>query len=185
MALLTAAAVVILGVEYGIVVAVVASIVDHLRHSYSPINSVLVKSPAGHWRPCPVTPGARTEDGLVVYRFGTSLYYANASKLVDDITALAREGAPLRWMVLDCAAIGDIDYTASAVLAKAVEHLRQRHVRFAVSGVLGPVRQQLDRYGITKTLDPGACYDTPGEALEAFHAATAAGDGGGPGQAGS
>jgi len=54
-------------------------------------------------------------------------------------------------------------------------------VRFAVSGVLGPVRQQLDRYGITKTLDPGACYDTPGEALEAFHAA-AAGDGGGPGQ---
>ncbi len=170
-ALLTAAAVVILGVEYGIVVAVVASIVDHLRHSYSPINSVLVKSPAGHWRPCPVTPGARTEDGLVVYRFGTSLYYANAAKLVDDITALVREGAPLRWMVLDCAAIGDIDYTASAVLAKVVEHLHQQHVRFAVSGVLGPVRQQLDRYGITKTLDPGACYDTPGEALEAFHAA--------------
>jgi len=180
-ALLTAAAVVILGVEYGIVVAVVASIVDHLRHSYSPINSVLVKSPAGHWRPCPVAPGARTEDGLVVYRFGTSLYYANAAKLVDDITALVREGAPLRWMVLDCAAIGDIDYTASAVLAKVVEHLHQRGVRFAVSGVLGPVRQQLDRYGITKTLDPGACYDTPGEALEAFHAA-AAGDGGGPGQ---
>ena len=181
-ALLTAAAVVVLGVEYGIVVAVVASIVDHLRHSYSPINSVLVKSPAGHWRPCPVTPGARTEDGLVVYRFGTSLYYANAAKLVDDIAALVREGAPLRWMVLDCAAIGDIDYTASAVLAKAVEHLHRRHVRFAVSGVLGPVRQQLDRYGITKTLDPGACYDTPGEALEAFHAASAAADGG-PGQA--
>jgi sulfate permease, SulP family len=174
-ALLTAAAVVILGVEYGIVIAAVASIVDHLRHSYSPINSVLVKSPAGHWRPCPVAPGARSEDGLVVYRFGTSLYYANAGRLVDDVAVLVREGGPLRWLVLDCAAIGDIDYTASEVLAKVVEHLRQRHVRFAVSGVLDPVRQQLDRYGITKSLDPDACYDTAGEALEAFHAAMAAG----------
>ena len=111
-ALLTTAAVVVLGVEYGIVLAVVASIIDHLRHSYSPRNSVLVKSPAGHWQPTPVVPGARTEEGLVVYRFGTSLYYANASRLLDDVTALAGHGGPLRWMVFDCAAIGDVDYTA-------------------------------------------------------------------------
>jgi SulP family sulfate permease len=47
-ALLTAAAVVVLGVEEGIVLAVVASVIDHLRHSYRPLNCVLVKSPAGH-----------------------------------------------------------------------------------------------------------------------------------------
>jgi len=57
-ALLTTAAVVALGVEYGIALAVVASIVDHLRHSYSPLNSILVKSPAGHWQAAPVAPGA-------------------------------------------------------------------------------------------------------------------------------
>ena len=92
-ALLTAVAVVALGVEYGIVLAVIASIVDHLRHSYSPLNSVLVKSPEGHWRTTPVAPGARTEEGLVVYRFGTSLYYANAAKLAEDVTALASMAA--------------------------------------------------------------------------------------------
>jgi sulfate permease, SulP family len=177
-ALLTAAAVVALGVEYGIALAVAASVVDHLRHSYSPLNSVLVKSPAGHWRPCPVAPGARTEEGLVVYRFGTSLYYANAAKLPDDLTALAGQGSPLRWLVLDCTAIGDIDYTASAVLTRVVERVHQRHVRMVVSGVLGPVRQQLDRYGISKALGPDAYYDTPGEALEAFHAAHGAADDG-------
>jgi SulP family sulfate permease len=177
-ALVTAAAVVVLGVEYGIALAVVASIVDHLRHSYSPLNTILVKSPAGHWRPCPVAPGARTEQGLVIYRFGTSLYYANAAKLLDDITALVGHGGPLRWLVLDCAAIGDIDYTASAVLTKVANHLHQRQIRFAISDVLDPVRQQLDRYGISKTLSPGGYYDTPGEALEAFHSAqNAAGDG--------
>ena len=170
-ALLTTAAVVVLGVEEGIVLAVVASVIDHVRHTYHPLNSVLVKSPAGHWQPVPVLPGARTEPGLVIYRFGTSLYYANASRLIDDITALAAQGSPLRWMVLDGAAIGDVDYTASAVLTRVIEHLRKRHIRLAVSSVLGPVREQLDRYGISAALGPGAYYDTPGEALEAFHAA--------------
>jgi len=170
-ALLTAAAVVVLGVEEGIVLAVVASVIDHLRHSYHPLNSVLVKSPAGHWQPAPVLPGARTEEGLVVYRFGTSLYYANASRLLDDVAALATQGSPLRWLVLDGAAIGDVDYTAAAVLTRVIEHLRKRHIRLAVSTVHGPVREQLDRYGIGAALGPGAYYDTPGEVLEAFHAA--------------
>ena len=163
-ALLTTAAVVGLGVEYGIVLAIVASIVDHLRYSYSPLNSVLVKSEAEHWRAIPVEPGARTAEGLVVYRFGTSLYYANAARLAQDLAMLAGHGAPLRWLVLDWAAIGDVDYTASTVLAKAVEHLHQRHIRLMFSSVLGPVREQLDRYGISAD----GYYDTPGEALEAF-----------------
>jgi MFS superfamily sulfate permease-like transporter len=153
------------------VLAVVASIVDHLRHSYSPLNSVLVKSPAGHWRPVPVTPGARTEEGLVIYRFGTSLYFANTPKLVDDVMALAGHEGPVRWLVIDCTAIEDIDYTASVVLARLAGQLQQRHVRLAFSTVLGPVRQQLDRYGIGPALGPGCYYGTPTEALDAFHAA--------------
>ena len=168
-ALLTTAAVVVLGVEYGIVLAIIASIVDHLRHSYSPLNSVLVKSPEGHWQPVPAGPGARTEEGLVVYRFGTSLYYANASRLMEDVAALAGHGGPLRWMILDCAAIGDVDYTASAVLVKVIEYVHQHHVHLVLSSVLGPVRQRLDRYGISKALGQDAYFDTPGEALEAFH----------------
>ena len=176
-ALLTAVAVVVLGVEYGLALAVLASIVDHLRHSYSPLNSVLVKGPAGHWRPMPVAPGARTEQGLVIYRFGTSLYFANTPKLVDDVMALAGHGGPLRWLVLDCTAIEDIDYTASVVLTRLAKQLQQRHVRLALSTVLGPVRQQLDRYGIGPALGPGCYYGTPTEALDAFHAAQQAAGG--------
>src|SRR5690348_5488621 len=186
-AVLTTVAVVALGVEQGIVVAVVASIVDHLRHSYSPLNSVLVKSPEGHWRPIPVTPGARTEPGLAVYRFGTSLYYANAARFAADIIAVAghdpatgpvTDAEPLRWLVIDWAAIGDVDYTASTVLAKVVERLHERHVRLVFSSVLGPVKRQLDRYRISA----GACYDTPGEALEAFHSLSPPASSAGPAQ---
>jgi sulfate permease, SulP family len=170
-ALLTAAAVVGLGVEQGIVLAIVASVVDHLRHSYSPLNSILVKSPEGHWRATPVTAGARTEPGLAVYRFGTSLYYANAARLAADIIAVTGHGpatgeGPLRWLVIDWTAIGDIDYTAAGVLTKMIERLHEGHVRLVFSSVLGPVRHQLGRYGIS----PDAWYDTSGEALEAFNA---------------
>jgi len=170
-ALLTAAAVIGFGVEDGIVLAVVASIVDHLRHSYNPHNNVLVKSPAGYWQPVPVEPGARTEDGLVIYRFGTSLYYANAARLLADLDAIFETGGPVTWFVLDCAAIEDIDYTAYTVLARAVELAKQRHVRFALSTVIPPLRRQLDGYGVTEALGPGAFYETPRDAIDAFHAA--------------
>jgi len=185
-ALLAAAAVIAFGVEYGIVVAVVASVVDHLRHSYNPLNHVLVKSPAGYWQPVPVAPGGRTEEGLIIYRFGTSLYYANAAKLLADLRTLIEAGGPVRWFVFDCAAVEDIDYTASTVLARAVDLARQRHVRFAVSTVLPQVQRQLDGFGITKALDPDARYETPRDALDAFHAAAAgqAGTAGLPGNPG-
>ena len=85
--------------------------------------------------------------------------------------ALVEAGGPLRWFVLDCAAVEDIDYTASTVLARAVDLAKERHVRFAVSTVLPQVQRQLDGFGITKALDPDARYETPRDALDAFHAA--------------
>ena len=169
-ALLSAAAVVALGIQWGIGVAVVASIIDHLSHSYRPRSSVLVKSPAGHWRQVLAEPGVRTEPGLIIYRFGSSLYYANASRLVDDVLTLAGSGDPVRWLVLDGAAIGDVDYTASGTLSRVIRELHRRHIRVVVTSLMDPVRSQLRHYGISGPGGPDAYYDTPGEALEAFHA---------------
>jgi MFS superfamily sulfate permease-like transporter len=170
-AVVTAAAVIGLNVQYGIGVAIAASIIDHLRHSYLPRSYVLVKAAAGHWMPAPVKPGARTVPGLVVYRFGTSLYFANASRFVDDVITLTRHGDPLRWLVLDGAAIGDVDYTASAVLSRAFEQLHEEgHIQVVMTSLVQPVRDQLRHYGLTGDHGPDAFYDTPGEALAAFHA---------------
>jgi len=164
----TAAAVVLLGVQQGTVVAVVASMVDHLRHSYRPRSSVLVKSAGGHWQSVPVAPGARTEPGLVVYRFGSSLYFANATTFLDDLEELTAGEAP-RWFCVDAAAIGDVDFSATAVLLQAAALLRQHGTRLVMSSVLLPVRHQLDRYGVSAQLAPDAYFDTPGEVLKAYH----------------
>jgi high affinity sulfate transporter 1 len=172
-AVITAAAVVALSIQDGILVAVIASIIDHLRHSYRPLNSVLMKSAAGHWQTTPVTPGARTVPGLVIYRFGTGLYFANGSRLLEDLIAITSQGGPMRWFVLDGAAIGDVDYTASSILSGVIAQLHQRHIRFVMTSVMIPVRQQLEHYGITGAAGPDAYFDTAGEALEAFQATPA------------
>jgi SulP family sulfate permease len=167
-AVLTALAVVVLGVEEGIVVAVVVSIIDHLRHSYAPRSSVLVKSPAGHWRSLPVAPGSRTADGLLVYRFGSGLYFANVSRLVADLMTIGAEGPPLRWLCLDAAAVGDVDYTAAAVLTQLVQREQRAGVRVVLSNVVDAVRVELDRYGITALVGVDAIFDTSGEVLAAY-----------------
>jgi high affinity sulfate transporter 1 len=170
-ALVAAAAVIGLNVQYGIGVAIAASIIDHLRHSYRPRSYVLVKSAAGHWMPAPVEPGARTVPGLVVYRFGTSLYFANASRFVEDVITLTRHGDDLHWLVLDGAAIGDVDYSASAVLGRTIRELHQAHIKVVFTSLVDPVRQQLRHYGISGSNGPDGFYDTAGEALAAFQGA--------------
>jgi sulfate permease, SulP family len=168
-AVVTALAVVLLGVETGIAVAVAASVIDHLRHSYSPHSAVLRKSEAGHWRSDPVAAGARTVPGLVVYRFGSGLYFANASRFAEDVTTLT-SGEPVRWLCLDAAAIGDVDVTAGAVLDQVRARLERAGTRLVLSNLTDSVAHELDRYGVLSALGPDAIFGTSGEALEAFRA---------------
>jgi MFS superfamily sulfate permease-like transporter len=76
-----------------------------------------------------VTPGARTVAGLVIYRFGSGLCFANAARFADDVALLTRSGTALTWFCLDGAAIGDVAYTAASVLTRVQVHLRAAGVR--------------------------------------------------------
>jgi SulP family sulfate permease len=58
----------------------------------------------------PAVPGCETESGLIVYRFGADLFYANEYRFADEVQALA-ERAPttVQWFVVDAGAITDLD----------------------------------------------------------------------------
>src|SRR5260370_34797227 len=87
-AAITAVVVVFVGVEQGIVLAIVLSIIDHLRHSYKPFDAVMVPTPSGNWKPMPVEQGQQAAPGLVVYLFGAGLYYANSTRFSQEILKL-------------------------------------------------------------------------------------------------
>src|SRR4051795_1683295 len=77
-AAITAAVVVAVGVEQGILLAIVLSIVLHVRRHYLPRDRVIVWDDAGHVATRRPIPGAVSEPGLVIYRFGVGVFYANS-----------------------------------------------------------------------------------------------------------
>ncbi len=177
-ATVTALAVVAIGVEQGIVLAIVLSLLDHLRRSYRPATSVLIPhegDPA--WRAVHLTPDARTLPGLVVYRFAGTLYYANANHLLEDVTALVADDGegtdrPIRWFCLDAAVMADIDYSGGQTLRQVHAALAEHHIRFVIAEALDDVQAQLDRYGIVDLLGDDALYPTVPDAVSAFRQTT-------------
>jgi MFS superfamily sulfate permease-like transporter len=114
-------------------------------------------------------PGTRTEPGLVIYRFGGGIFYANATRLSDQVLGLVEGDDPLRWLVLDAAAIDDIDFSGGKTLGELADELRQRNVVLALCEVNDKVRAQLDTFDITEKVGAEHIYDTIQDALEAFH----------------
>ena len=113
-ALITAAVVVVVGVEQGIILAMALSVIEHIDHSYHPYDALLARTPKGHLAVAPLEQRTQAAPGLAIYRFGAGLYYANASRFTEEILELA-EGAdpPLRWLAVSGAAIGDIDFSGA------------------------------------------------------------------------
>ena len=74
LAVFTAAAVVAIGVEQGILLAIALSLFRHVRHSYRPHTMMLAPDATGRWIPVPATLGKETEPGLIVYRFDADLF---------------------------------------------------------------------------------------------------------------
>jgi high affinity sulfate transporter 1 len=166
----TAVLVIVLGVEQGIVGAVVVSMIAHLRRSYRPNDSVLILR-AGSVKAAPVTPGVFTIPGLIVYRFTNSLYYANASHFHTEILELVDSAQPkVEWLCIDCAAVYDIDYTGERLLHDLHPELVDRGVRVVLSEVPDVVRHLLDRYGLTDLIGEDGIFETVVEVIAAFHA---------------
>src|SRR3954452_8211688 len=135
-AALTALVVVVVGVEQGIILAIVLSIIDHLRKSYSPNSAVLVPVDDSHWQSTPMQPNDRTVPGLVVYFFGADLYYANATRFLDEVQAiLASAGEPpLCWLCIDAGAMFDIDYTGAETMRQAHDACAAHSVQLVFAG---------------------------------------------------
>ena len=93
LALITAVVVVLVGVEQGIVLAMVMSLLRIVQHTYRPHTGVLVSENGVYWKLEPPEPGATTEPGLILYRFGAPLFYANAGRFAEEIRTVVWTGS--------------------------------------------------------------------------------------------
>jgi sulfate permease, SulP family len=170
LAVTTAGVVVVVGVEQGIVFAMVLSLLRIVRHSYHPHTAVLRRGEGGIWQLNPVVPGAVTEPGLVIYRFGAALFYANAGRFAEEIELLAGPApSALRWLVVDAGAIIQVDYTAARVVRELHQDLAQQGVELVFAHVQSDLRPDLDRHHLTEVIGANRIFDSLHEALDAYH----------------
>jgi high affinity sulfate transporter 1 len=168
-ALLTAVVVCAVGVEQGIVLAIVVSIVEVIRRQYEPRDFVLAVSSTGQQSYQQAAPGTQSEPGLIVFRYDARLFYANVNRFVDDIQGLV-DNAPdqVRWLILDAGGIDDIDYSAGIALAGLLDYLDAHQITFAMAGVDPGLIDTLRAYDLFDRIRPDHLYDTLDEAIVAF-----------------
>jgi high affinity sulfate transporter 1 len=159
-ALITAGVVFFVGVEQGILIAILLSLVAHTRHGYRPKNDVLSMDAAGNRLPVPITTHAQFLPGLIVYRFNHSMYYANTDLFLEQVLDLVNGAQPpLSWFCLDAIAVDDVDFSAAATLREICGLLKEKGIRFVLLAVAENVRVELDRSGITDLIGQDSFFN--------------------------
>jgi SulP family sulfate permease len=166
----TAVVVVCVGVEEGIVLAIVLSLILHVRRHYTPRDVVLTWDARGQLGAVAPEPGTTSEPGLVVYRFAVGLFYANAERFADEVRGLVEVAQPPRWLVLDLGAVDDVDYTGGKTLVELVDEVQKRGVVVAVSEPSEHLEEELETFGITDRIGREHVYRTVEAARDAFEA---------------
>ncbi|MFW0793415.1 SulP family inorganic anion transporter [Gordonia sp. CPCC 205515] len=169
-AVFSAVVVLVFGVQNGILTAMAVSLLEIVRRQYSPERFVVGVGDHGRQRRYqPATPGQQSLPGLIVFRYDADLFYANASRFADDVMNLVRAAPdPVRWLVLDCTIISDVDYSASTMLADLITFVHSRDAHFVLAGVDPELQGTLLSEGVLADLNPDHVFPTVGAAVRAY-----------------
>jgi sulfate permease, SulP family len=170
LAIVTAATVVLIGVKEGIILAVMLSLILHVRHSYRPHSAIVLPDDHRQWQLIPVQMGSVSAPELIIYRFSRDLFYANTTFFAEEIEGLVKSASPpIRWLILEARAITGIDYSASLTIRDVANELASQNVMFMISGLPPETRRQFDRDGLTDLIGTDRFFNHLEEALAVFH----------------
>ena len=110
----------------------------------------------------------------MIYRFDAPLFFANAKTFRDEIRRLAKSDPRPTWIVIAAEPVTDVDTTASDVLEDLDEALNAEGISLVFAELKDPVRRKIERYGLTRTIDPRHFFPTIESAVAAFRRDTGA-----------
>ena len=161
----TAAAVVIFGVEIGVLIAVVYTLLERVERTARPLIVEMGRLPGADrsWRPLYQEPLARRQPGVVVLRLGGPLWFGNANWFAADVRAAARDllrlvaeggGTSPTVVVLDFSGVTDVDYTGVIALRRLADWCRDQGVTLAVATALGWSAKAFARADLERDIGP-------------------------------
>jgi sulfate permease, SulP family len=170
LALTTTAAVLVVGVLPGIAVAVGLSILDLLRKVARPHDGIL-----GYVRDVPGMhdvddyPEAQQVPGLVVYRYDSPIFFANADDFARRALAAVDEAeAPVEWFLLNAEANVEVDLTGVDALDEVRRTLADRGIVFAMARVKQDLRDLLAPSGFVDRVGEDRIFMTLPTAVAAY-----------------
>jgi MFS superfamily sulfate permease-like transporter len=170
LALAALAGVLVFDILYGVLLAVGLSVAELLHRVARPHDAVqgFVPGLAG-MHDVDDYPQATTEPGLVVYRYDSPLFFANAENFRRRaLAALDSRPGPVRWFVLNAEANVEVDSTGLGALDSLRAELTDRGIVFALARVKQDLRDALDAYGLTESIGAEHLYPTLPTAVSAF-----------------
>ncbi|MBK9738436.1 MAG: SulP family inorganic anion transporter [Actinobacteria bacterium] len=168
-AILTAIVVCAVGVEQGIILAIVVSILNIIRRQYSPKDFVVGVSASGEPTYTAAAPGLESAPGLIIFRYDAELFYANANRFVDEVEKLIDTApTPVEWLVLDAGSLDDVDYSAGKALDGLLDYLEARHITPALARADTSLIVTLKSYGVDTRIAPEHMFGNLTDALSAF-----------------
>lgn len=164
------AGVLTLGILYGVLVAVGMSVAELLSRVARPHDAVegLVPGMAG-MHDVDDYPQARTIPGLLVYRYDSPLFFANAQDFHRRALASVDEQTePVRWFVLNTEANVEVDITALDAVERLRQDLTHRGIVFALARVKQDLLDQLEPYGLVEAVGRDLIFPTLPTAVTAY-----------------
>jgi SulP family sulfate permease len=146
-----------LGIEEGILVGVVASLVLVIHETSRPHTAILGRLPGTDiYRNVARNPDAVTRPDVAVVRVDAALYFGNVEYVRDRVLSAVGGTEAVRTVIFDAYAVNRIDATAAHALLELSDVLRDRGVRLIFAGVKGPVMDVLQRAGVEGRLGSAA-----------------------------
>jgi sulfate permease, SulP family len=170
LALGTTVAVLALGVLQGVLVAVALSVLDLLYRVTRPHDGILgyVPGVAG-MHDIDDYADAQPVPGLVVYRYDSPLFFANAQDFTRRaLAAIDSSPTPTRWFLLNAEANTAVDVTAVDALEALREEVSRRGIIFAMARVKQDLRDDLQRAGLIDRVGESRIFMTLPTAVTAY-----------------
>lgn len=168
--LLTTVCVVAFGVLVGVGIAVGLSLLDLIRRMARAHDGILGYVPG--------VPGMHDVDdypdavqvpGLVVYRYDSPLFFANAEDFLTRAEAAVDDAAaPVRWFLMNAEANVEVDLTAVDILEQLRQRLAIRGIVFAMARVKQDLQVQLDAAGFADEVGQDRIFATLPTAVRAY-----------------
>ena len=168
--LATTASVLVLGVLYGVLVAVGLSVIALMYQVARPHDAVLGVVPGvPGMHDVDDYPDAALIGGLMIYRYDSPLFFANASDFVRRaLAAVDDSDPPVQWFVLNAEANVEIDLTGADALEDLRATIVERGIVFALARVKQDLRDDLDAAGLLERIGPEHIFMTLPTAVAAY-----------------